>query len=276
MKGIIYGEIAKFFSGGKWLPPFLVVFFLGFLSSDQIIAKSINSQVAINIWDTYLAMMSNTIAVNMVMVLALAYATCDIVTKDTLTNYHWLVLTRENSRFRWWLAKLSSMFIIVALVMVVALSSSVFWALVQGVPFSVSLSPYAIGEGAVDFRFFPALDGDTNVLALVAAILLLASLALGSLMSVFVSLSLLVRKPFAIIGLVFVWALLDFTLWQYVLWWQYYISPSMKTMLMTHFEINTYTGAPLIPPLWTSITFFIGLTLAALVFGWSRIRRADF
>jgi hypothetical protein len=276
MRGVLLNEVAKFVSAPRhWLPIILAAFFLGLINTDQIRAIAFNQQVSVNLWDAILVSMNNWIDLSFVLFMALAFSVSDIVTSDYLTNYHWLVLTRSRSRFKWWAAKLAVVFLVVLVAIVATLSSTLIWGLVQGIPFSSMPSSFAMG----DFDgppYFPVLAPDTHMPILVISMALLAALGLGAKVSCVVFLSLFLAKPFALIGLVFSWALLDYTLAGWVSFWQRYLSPTMKMMLMTHWPREDRFLPHLMPPLWTSVVFFVVIISAVCFFGWRRVRSADF
>ncbi|MBT9165158.1 MAG: hypothetical protein DDT23_01173 [candidate division WS2 bacterium] len=276
MKGVILNEIAKFiFAPRRWLPILLAAFFLGWANTGLISAIAINQQVGINIWDAYFLVMNNRIDLTVVLLLAIAFSVCDVVTNDYLTNYHWLVLTRRPSRFKWWLAKLIMVFSIALLALFATLFSTFLWGLIREIPLSFTPSQFAMGEFD-GWRYFPVLASDASVFHLVIGMTLLAALGLGSIISCFVLLSLFLAKPFAIIGLVFFWTLLDFSLTGHVFFWSRYLSPSMKMMLMTHWPREDIFFPYLMPPLWTSVAFFVFIISAVCILGWRRIKEADF
>ena len=276
MRGIIFNEIAKFiFSPRRWLPLVLAAFFLGWANTDLIATIAINEQVGVNLWDAFLVSMNNSIDLNFVLLLAIAFSVSDIVTNDYLTNYHWLVLTRCRNRFKWWSAKLTMVFLIALSALSATLFSTFLWGLIRGIPFSFTASSFAMGD--FDGRpYFPVLAPDTSVFQLVICIILLAAFGLGAIVSCFVFLSLFLAKPFAITGLVFFWALLDFTLAGHVFFWQYYLSPVIKMILMAHWPREDIFFPYILPPLWTSVAFFAVIISAVCFFGWRRIREADF
>lgn len=276
MKGVIFNEIAKFiFSPRRWLPISLAAIFLGWVNTGQIAAIAINQQVNVNLWDAYLVSINNLIDLNFVLLLAIVFAGSDIVTNDYLTNYHWLVLTRSRSRFIWWSAKLAMVFLVALSALIATLFSTFLWGLIQGIPFSFTPSSFAMGKFDGP-PYFPVLAPDTSVLQLVVGMTLLAAFGLGAIVSGFVFLSLFLAKPFAITGLAFFWALLDYTLAGHVFFWQRYLSPAMKMMLMAHWPREDIFLPYLLPPLWTSIAFFVVIISAVCFLGWQRIREADF
>lgn len=276
MKGIIFNEIAKFiFSPRRWLPIVLAAFFLGWANTDQIATIAINEQVGVNLWDAFLISMNNLIDLNFVLLLAIAFSVSDIVTSDYLTNYHWLVLTRSRNRFKWWSAKLTMVFLIALSALSATLFSTFLWGLIRGIPFSFTPSSFAMGD--FDGRpYFPVLAPEASVFQLAIGMTLLAALGLGTIVSCFVFLSLFLAKPFAITGLVFFWALLDHTFTGHVFFWQRYLSPVMKMMLMTHWPREDIFFPYLLPPLWTSVAFFAVIISAVCFFGWRRIKESDF
>ncbi len=276
MKGVILNEIAKFiFTPRRWLPIVLAGFLLGWINTDQISTIAINQQVGVNLWDAYFLSMNNWIDLNLVLLLAIAFSVSDIVTNDYLTNYHWLVLTRSPSRFKWWLAKLIMVFLIALSAVFATLISTFLWGLIREIPLSFTPSQFAMGEFAGP-PYFPVLAADASVFHLVIGMTLLAVLGLGSIISCFVLLSLFFAKPFAIIGLVFFWALLDYTLAGNYFFWARYLSPAMKMVLMTHWPRENIFLPYLMPPLWTSVAYFVFIISAVCFFGWRRIKEADF
>ncbi|MBT9150966.1 MAG: hypothetical protein DDT40_01147 [candidate division WS2 bacterium] len=284
MKGLILNEIAQLLFSWKWWPLILIAFLIGWHNTEGIIAQAFNHRVDVNIWDAYLVAMNNWIDPGFLLMLAIAFATSDIVTKDYLTNYHWLVLSRKPNRLKWWSAKLFLVFAVTLVAIVATLGFSILWGLIRGIPFSSSPSSFAMGITAVRGGFyqafppFPPLTPDTNVLGLVAGITLYSSLTFGVIMSLFILASLFFAKPFFIVGLVFFWSLLEFTLTQYVLFWQRYLSLAARTFLMAHSPIiNESVFNPLFhPPLWSSSTVFIIIGIGTWLWGWRRIKQTDF
>jgi len=266
VKGVLLNEVAKWVSAPKrWLPILLAAFMLGWTNTDLIRAVAFGEQVGVNILDAYFLIMNNAIDLYFVLLLSIAFSVCDVVTNDYLTNYHWLVLTRSASRFKWWLAKLTMVFLTALAALTATLFSTFLWGLVRGIPLSFAPSQFALGEFE-GWRHFPALAADTSIFSLVIGMTLLAALGLGAIISCFVLLSLYMAKakPFAIIGLVFFWALLDFTLTQHVTFWARYLGPIMRMKLMAHWP----TGNPFLPyfmpPLWTSVAYFVFVSVLSV------------
>jgi len=175
--------------------------------------------------------------------------------------------------FARWLSKLTIVVLIALLAVLATLLSTVLWGLVQGIPLSFSPSQFSMLR--VGWRPFPVLASDASIVHIAISMTLLAALGLGAVTSCFVLLSLFLAKPFAIIGLVFFWALLDYTLTGYVIFWQRYLSPTTKTMLMAHWPREDMFLPYLMPPLWSSVVYFIFIIGAVCFFGWRRIKDAD-